>query len=124
MAKRKRKRKGKRKGYRGKKKRSVSRKHKTPLAATLGGVKTAYDVGMDGTFTDLKSTAMKPSLTTGKITVQNAWTRVQTKGGPLMLGLAVSYGDKVPLVGKLYKKLIKNDVDRLVRQIFGKSWKA
>ena len=124
MAKRK-KRKGKRKGHRGKKKKSVSRKHKTPLAATLGGVKTAYDVGTMGTFTDLKVTAMRPCTAALKVTGQNLATRLKTPGvaDPLILGLIVSYGDKIPVVGKLYKP-VKKELDKLVRQIFGKSWKA
>jgi len=116
-------RKGKSRKYYGKKRKGGRKGKKSSLAVTLGGAKTAWDVGTGGTFTDIKSTLSNPSLSSAKVTTVNAWTRLKTSGGPLLLGAAISYGDKVPLVGKLYKPVKKN-LDGLVRQILGKGWKA
>jgi hypothetical protein len=118
----KRKKKGSRRRSKGKSKKSYSRRHKTPLAASLGGAKTAWDVGKDGTFTDLKTTMFNPSMTTANVTVTNAFARLKTRSGPVLLGVALSYGDKVPVIGKLYKP-VKRNMDSLVRSIFGKGYK-
>ena len=118
----KKKSKGRRRYFKKSRKGGSRKSKKTPLAATLGGAKTAWDVGNAGTFTDLRTTVMNPNMTTAKVTTVNAFERMKTKSGPLILGVSLSYGDKIPVIGKLYKP-VKRNLDSLVRSIFGKGYK-
>lgn len=105
-----------------------SKKHKTPIAATIGVAKTVWDVetgpdlwGAKNTLGAQRNAISHPEWRT--YAVQQTYASAKRNSGPALIGLAISYGDKVPVVGKLYKP-IKRNLDSLARQIFGKDYKA
>lgn len=121
--------KGKKKGGSKKGKKTFRRVvQKKSLAAMLGGAVTAYKaetytppgfsknilgVQVQGAKTLLRGDVTSPYVREAVVETGKA---VMANSGPALVGAAISYGEDVPLVGGLYKDLIKRPLDRM----FGK----
>ena len=107
-----------------KKKTTRRSKPKTPIGASVGTGVTVYRIAtkrtplswaspIDQLFAD--RTLMENIKFAFEAAVQNA--KATENIGPLLVGLGVSYGEDVPVVGPLYKGMIKRPADRLLGKL-------
>lgn len=101
------------------------RKAKTPIAATVGGLISAYNIELQpptpGYVTPVYEVQINAIKTMDPTKIVDAakytWVAVKDKSGPALVGLALSYGGDLPVVGPLYKGLVKTPVDRLIGKL-------
>ena len=106
------------------KKRVVRHAPKKHLAANAGLAVTVYKVATDaeGTMISPVQALFYPydSMQTRVAAVVRkvASNLMETKNtGPALIGLTMSYGEDLPLVGGLYKDIIKKPADRLLSKV-------
>lgn len=102
-------------------KRSTPKKH---LGATLGTAYTGYKVATEispiysmETYKALVQSVLDGKFDRTKAIIEFSWDTTKKNATPLIAGLAVSYGEDVPVVGELYKDIVKKPMDRLLGKL-------
>jgi hypothetical protein len=117
--------KGKRKGGKKWGKKGGHKSKPIRVFATAGVAKTVYDVETTPAVMDnQKNLLFHPSVAAAKVVLHDASYVGNQKAKPALYGILISYGDKLPIVGKPYQKLVKKHLDAIARSLLGKGFRA